>query len=201
MASDAARRSLVRQLDAIGVPYELIAHRPTQTALEEAEALGVQASRVAKTIVLTTSVGFVRAVLPASRRLDLDKVRDLLGTKRVELASEHVLARRYPDFDLGAVPPLAGSPDDRVLVDGRLVGGKTVLIESRHARSVAASEDRGSHRADRRAARRPLQGHARPRVPALGAGIFPDDVAAGAERRRCLPVQAVGLQCPLPPPT
>jgi Ala-tRNA(Pro) deacylase len=130
MASDAARRSLVRQLDAIGVPYELIAHRPTQTALEEAEALDVQASRVAKTIVLTTSVGFVRAVLPASRRLDLDKVRDLLGTKRVELASEHVLARRYPDFDLGAVPPLAGSPDDRVLVDGRLVGGKTVLIEA-----------------------------------------------------------------------
>ena len=130
MASDAARRSLVRQLDAIGVPYELIAHRPTQTALEEAEALGVQASRVAKTIVLTTSVGFVRAVLPASRRLDLDKVRDLLGTKRVELASEHVLARRYPDFDLGAVPPLAGSPDDRVLVDGRLVGGKIVLIEA-----------------------------------------------------------------------
>ncbi len=130
MATGATRRSLVDQLDAMGVPYELITHRPTQSALEEAEALGVQASRVAKTIVLTTSVGFVRAVLPASRRLDLDKVRDLLGTKRVELASEHVLARRYPDFELGAVPPIAGSPDDRVIVDGRLVDGKTVLIEA-----------------------------------------------------------------------
>ena len=46
------------------------------------------------------------AVLPASERIDLRKVRELLeGGKSIHLASEDELARDYPDFELGAVPP------------------------------------------------------------------------------------------------
>ena len=71
-------------------------------------------------MVLTTPDGFVRAVLPASNRLDLGKLREILGTKDVELATEAVLAGAYPEFELGAVPPLTGGDGDRVLVDRRL---------------------------------------------------------------------------------
>lgn len=125
----AGHAKLLAELDAAGIAYTVIPHRPTFTAADEAAALGVPASTVAKTIVLNTSDGLVRAVLPASERLDLGKVRDLLGSPEVELATEQHLAGAYPDFDLGAVPPLGGGAD-AVLIDRRLTESESVLVEA-----------------------------------------------------------------------
>jgi len=125
----AGHAKLLEELDAANLVYTVIPHRPTFTAVEEAQALGVPASTVAKTIVLTTSEGFVRAVLPASERLDLHKVRELLASHDVELATEQQLAGAYPAFDLGAVPPLGGG-EDAVLLDRRLGKSESVLVEA-----------------------------------------------------------------------
>ena len=51
----------------------------------------------------------MRAVLSASERIDLRKVKAILGSGDVHLASEQVLAGAYPEFELGAVPRL-GAP-------------------------------------------------------------------------------------------
>ena len=126
--SHAAPRPLLDLLDEASCHYELISHAHTETALAEAEAVGVDASHVAKTIILTTPDGFVRAVVPGSQRVDIHKVRELLETSHVELASEEVLAGAYPEFELGAVPPFGGSPGDRVLVDGRLCGSLSPFV-------------------------------------------------------------------------
>jgi len=130
-------RTLLDRLDEAGIPYELIPHRPTRTAVAEAHAVGVASWRVAKTIVIATPRGFVRAVLPASERLDLDKVRAVLGTSEVGLATEQTLADTYPEFELGAVPPAAGLHRDRVLLDIRLCGLENVVLEAgTHDRSI-----------------------------------------------------------------
>ena len=81
-------------------------------------------------MVLTTPDGFVRAVVSASDRLDLGKLRGILGTKDVELATEAVLAGAYPEFELGAVPPLTGGDGDRALVDRRLSENEWVVLEA-----------------------------------------------------------------------
>ena len=48
------------------------------------------------------------AVIPASHRLDLHRVRELLGaTSHLRLATEAELERDFPMFDVGAMPPLA----------------------------------------------------------------------------------------------
>ncbi len=125
----AAHLKLLAELDAAGITYAVIPHRRTETAANEAQALGVPAGEVAKTIVLTTPEGFVRAVLPASERLDLRKVRDLLATKEVEFATEQQLAGAFPDYELGAVPPLGGG-EDGVLLDTRLAASETLLVEA-----------------------------------------------------------------------
>jgi Ala-tRNA(Pro) deacylase len=124
-----APKALVDRLEQAHIPYELIPHRRTDTAVAEAEELGVDPSQVAKTIVLTTPTGFVLAVLPASERLDLHKVRDCVGTRDVNLATELVLAGAYPEFELGAVPPI-GPHGDRVLIDLRLCENEFVLVEA-----------------------------------------------------------------------
>ena len=63
MAAEPAT-ALIAKLDQAGIAYELISHQRTLTAAAEAEAVGVQPWKVAKTRVLTTPKGFVRAVLP-----------------------------------------------------------------------------------------------------------------------------------------
>jgi Ala-tRNA(Pro) deacylase len=129
MTTHTAPDTLIKRLAQEQIPYELIPHRRTDTAVAEADALHVDPSQVAKTIVLTTPTGFVLAVLPASERLDLHKVRDLLGTKDVSLSTEQVLAGAYPEFELGAVPPI-GAHGDRVLIDLRLCENEFVLVEA-----------------------------------------------------------------------
>jgi Ala-tRNA(Pro) deacylase len=122
---------LTRELDREEIAYELIPHRRTMTAGEEASALGVPPDEVAKTIVLATEDGYVRAVLPASERLDLDKVRARLRhPKHARLATEAELAAAYPMFELGAVPPVGGPAGDRTIVDHHLAMLDSVVLEA-----------------------------------------------------------------------
>jgi Ala-tRNA(Pro) deacylase len=133
---------LVRELDRARVPYELIPHEQTMTALAEARVLGAEPQDVAKTLVLESEDGFVRAVLPASERIDLRKVRELLHAHEIELATEATLAGAYPDFELGAVPPLGGPANDPVLIDRRLTMREAVVFEAgRHDESVRVKPD------------------------------------------------------------
>lgn len=125
-------------LDEAGLDFDVLEHAHTERATDEAAALGVSPAEVAKTLVLMTPEGNVRAVLPASERIDLRKVGDLLGVggKRVHLATEDDLARDYADFELGAVPPFSGKSDP-VILDLRLSERDSVVFEAgSHERSV-----------------------------------------------------------------
>src|SRR6266511_3230117 len=113
-AKGAAMADVTSVLDEAGVDYEVLEHPHTERAADEAAALGVAPEEVAKTLILATPGGNLRAVLPASERIDLAKVADFLEArhKQVHLASEDDLKRDYPDFDLGAVPSLGGREGD-----------------------------------------------------------------------------------------
>jgi prolyl-tRNA editing enzyme YbaK/EbsC (Cys-tRNA(Pro) deacylase) len=137
-----ATEDLTNALDQAGVAYELLEHAHTESAAAEAKALGISPADVAKTLVLTTPGGYTRAVLAADCRIDLHKVRDLIGggKKDVHLASEDALARDYPDFDLGTVPPLGGARSDPVVVDSRLAERGAIVLEAgSHEQSVRLS--------------------------------------------------------------
>ncbi|MGZ8783828.1 MAG: aminoacyl-tRNA deacylase, partial [Gaiellaceae bacterium] len=91
----------------------------------------VPPEHVAKTVVLTTVEGYVRAVVAASDHLDLNKARRLLGgDKQARLATEAELVFAYPMYELGAVPPFGVPAGDRVLFDQRLAERDSVLLEA-----------------------------------------------------------------------
>ena len=129
---------VTRELDREQVPYELIPHRRTETASEEAAELHLDGDEIAKTIVLVGEHGYVRAVLPASERLDLHKARALLGLgKEARLATEAELAGAYPMFELGAAPPFGGPAGDRAVLDRRLARREWLVLEAgTHEESV-----------------------------------------------------------------
>lgn len=121
---------LHEQLDCARIDYDVIEHRRTETAGDEARAIGVEPGEVAKTLVLVSGERFVRAVIPASERLDLHKVRDVLGDRHARLATEAELVLAYPMYELGAVPPFGVPAGDAVLVDRRLTGCESVVAEA-----------------------------------------------------------------------
>ena len=126
-----ASEALTNVLDEAGVQYDVLPHPHTERAADEAKVLGLSPGEVAKTIVVSTSTGNVRAVLSASDRLDVHKLGEIEGgsRKHVHLLSEDVLASRYPDFELGAVPPMRG-PNDAVVVDRRVAERESVVVEA-----------------------------------------------------------------------
>jgi Ala-tRNA(Pro) deacylase len=120
--------AVIAVLTEANLPFELLPHRRTSSASGSALALGVLPQKTGKTIVLRVRDAFVRAVVPASRRLSVDKLGHLLGVAP-ELVSEEELDGLYPQFELGAVPPFGGPPD-RVVVDRRLADAGNVVLET-----------------------------------------------------------------------
>jgi len=129
--------TVISELERRHIPYELLPHKRTTTAADEAVALHLPAEEVAKTLVLSTPGGYVRALIPASRRLNAAKLAAVLEVAEVSLVSEGELVGAYPEFELGAVAPLAGPPHDRVVVDTSLREHPWIVFEAgRHDQSV-----------------------------------------------------------------
>lgn len=111
-----------------GIEFETRKHARAFSSLEEARALGIAADEVVKTIVLETQNGPVLAAIPASRRLDLHLARRLVGDRHARLATEEEIARVFPGFELGAIPPLADLMGAPVLIDRELEEHDTVVF-------------------------------------------------------------------------
>jgi Ala-tRNA(Pro) deacylase len=121
---------LTGELERLGIEYELLGHDHTDRALDEAASLGLRPAEIAKTIVVTTGTENLRVLLPASERLDMHKLRDVLSAgKELHLLTEEALGSDYPEFELGAVPPLGGR-DDGIILDRRLAGLEELVFEA-----------------------------------------------------------------------
>ena len=105
-------------------------HPPTQTAVDEARTLGVAPGAVAKAIVLDTPNGHVVAVIPGSRRLDMKRVAEAVGPGHVSLADEAEISKDFPDYELGAIPPLSGLLGIPLYVDEELAGHERIVFAS-----------------------------------------------------------------------
>ena len=143
-AGSLPEHALLQVLAESGRGYELIKHPHTETASAEAQVLGVRPEDVAKTVILRTSDGYARIVVPASERVAVGKVRALLDLDTdTRLATEAELTAAYPEFELGAVPPLGGPAGDTIVLDQRLAERERLVFEAgSHEESVrVATED------------------------------------------------------------
>ena len=111
-----------------GVSFEAIPHAQAYTSIDEARTLGVDADEVLKTLAVRTGPGYVLAVIPAPRRLDLRLVREAVGDQHARLASEEELRHDFPDYQLGALPPLGALVGGNLYVDPEVLGHETVVF-------------------------------------------------------------------------
>jgi prolyl-tRNA editing enzyme YbaK/EbsC (Cys-tRNA(Pro) deacylase) len=124
-------------LEAEGVPHEVLEHRLTFSAAAEARAAGSEPHEAAKTLALHDHGGYRMAVIPASHRLDLHRMRELLGaTRHLRLATEEELERDFPMFDVGAMPPLGPMMPMPEVIDVHLLYHERIVCaggDHRHA--------------------------------------------------------------------
>ena len=104
-------------LDEHRVKYEVIHHPVAYTAQEEATVAHVPGAQWAKTVVVLTDGDPVLAVLPAHRRIDLQRFRKVTGADEVQLAGETQFRELYPDCELGAIPPFGNLYGQTTFVD------------------------------------------------------------------------------------
>ncbi len=111
---------LEQLLEESGASFDLIDHPLAFTAQEEAAASHVSGRHWAKTVAVLIDGDPALVVLPATRRLDLVKLRRVVGTDSVEIAREAEFQDLYPDCDLGAMPPFGELYGQRTFVDESL---------------------------------------------------------------------------------
>lgn len=92
-------------LDSRGVKYVSVHHSPAVTAAEVAESAHVAGRDFAKTVMIKVDGQLAMVVLPANRHIVLSDLRDMLDSRRVELATELEFAEQFPDCEVGAMPP------------------------------------------------------------------------------------------------
>jgi Ala-tRNA(Pro) deacylase len=129
-ASPATTRvqGIVEFLEGKQVEFELVQHEPTMSAAAEARATHHPPAQVAKTVVLHDGSAYVIAAIPASERLDLHKLRGLLGaTRHLRLATEDEIARDFPSLDIGAVPPFGPMVPAAEVIDRSLLEQSRIM--------------------------------------------------------------------------
>lgn len=87
------------------VAWNAVAHWPSTCCMDAAHRAQVAPDRVAKAVLLEDDYGYVIAVIPADRRLDLDDVRAAME-RDLRLADEGEIASLFPDCEPGALPPI-----------------------------------------------------------------------------------------------
>jgi len=113
-------RKLRELLDEESVKYVVISHSPAYTAQEIAALAHVPGRELAKTVMVKEDEELRMAVLPASFQVDLQRLQQNVRAGTVELADEVDFRERFPDCEVGAMPPFGNLYGLRVYVDRKL---------------------------------------------------------------------------------
>jgi Cys-tRNA(Pro)/Cys-tRNA(Cys) deacylase len=122
-----------KRLTQAGVAFHLrpYGHDPAAESygLEAAAALGVEPSRVFKTLVANVDGTLCVGVVPVDRSLDLKALAAAVGGKRAAMA-DRPTAERTTGYVLGGISPLGQRRRLRTVLDASAFDHDTVLVSA-----------------------------------------------------------------------
>ena len=117
-------------LDTHGVRYISIRHSPAYTAQEVAASAHIPGKELAKTTIVDIDGVLAMAVLSANDMLDFNRLREITGASTVVLATEAEFRARFPDCEIGAMPPLGNLYAMDVYVDEALAADGLIAFNA-----------------------------------------------------------------------
>ncbi|MDZ7615365.1 MAG: YbaK/EbsC family protein [Patescibacteria group bacterium] len=117
-------------LDSNGVKYVTIGHSAAFTAQEIAASAHIPGKELAKTVMVDLDGRLAMAVLPASLKVDLDRLQKVAGAANANLADESQFASLFSGCEVGAMPPFGNLYDMDVYVSQRLAEDEEIAFNS-----------------------------------------------------------------------
>jgi len=121
---------LKKFLDNHRVKYITIKHSPSYTAQEIAATAHVPGNTLAKTVIVKLKGTLAMIVEPASHKINFDHLKKLTQTHEIELASESEFQQRFPECELGAMPPFGNLYGMTVYVDESLTDNGEIAFNA-----------------------------------------------------------------------
>lgn len=150
---------LKRFLDQHDVKYVTLSHAPAYTAQEIAESAHIHGNRLAKVVIVKIDGRMAMAVLPASEKVNTNLLKAAAGARHAELASEAEFRDKFPECELGAMPPF-----------GNLYGMEVFVADTLAAENGEIAFNAGTHRELVKMAYRDFERLVEPRVAKLTQG-------------------------------
>jgi len=123
-----------------GVAFREYSFPEAYTAQEAAAQLHVPGWQLAKVVMAKVEGELAMLVLPSPVRVDFSRLREALGANEVELAGERDFADRFPDCDVGAMPPFGGLYEVPTYVDQTMTqAGEIVFLAGTHSEALKLS--------------------------------------------------------------
>jgi Ala-tRNA(Pro) deacylase len=113
-------KKLKEFLDSNGVKYVTIGHSAAYTSQEIAASAHIPGKELAKTVMVDIDGRLAMAVLPASMKVDFDRLQEAAGAEKAGLADEVQFADLFAGCEVGAMPPFGNLYDMDVYVSQRL---------------------------------------------------------------------------------
>ncbi len=123
-------RKVKEFLDTNGVKYVTIMHSPAYTAQEIAASAHIPGKELAKTVMIKLDGKMAMAVLTASARVDLERLRQAAGVAKAEIAGEQEFKDRFPECDVGAMPPFGNLYELPVFADKALSEDREIVFNA-----------------------------------------------------------------------
>jgi Ala-tRNA(Pro) deacylase len=117
-------------LDREGVKYVAIPHSQAFTMQEVAASSHVPGKQLAKTVIVKLDGEMAMAVLPANQKVIMQDLRDLTGSDNVKFATETEFEKRFPDCEIGAMPPFGNLYGMEVFVAESLAGNDEIAFNA-----------------------------------------------------------------------
>jgi Ala-tRNA(Pro) deacylase len=121
---------LKEYLDKNKIKYVIIQHSIAYTTPEIAALAHIPGKELAKTVIIKIDGKMAMTVLPASYRMDIDKFKQALGAKKIEIATEKEFENIFSDCETGAMPPFGNLYDMGVYVAESLTEDKEITFNA-----------------------------------------------------------------------
>ena len=122
--------SIIDYLNKSQINYSVISHthgRPSQQAVPQGEP--ITPDKLARAVILKDAKGYVMAVLPADKVVNLNSVARQLGRTMV-IASESGFPQIFNECRPGAIPPIGPAYGMETLLDASFVGRSAIYFEA-----------------------------------------------------------------------
>ena len=130
-------RRLKGILDEAKIPYEVYNHALAYTAQEIAARQHVSGNELAKVVMIEADEQLVMAVVRGNDKVNLHIVEDSLAVRNARLATEDEFIARFPECEIGAMPPFGNLFGLKVYVDPALAKDEHIYFNAgNHVQTV-----------------------------------------------------------------